>query len=139
MFRVFSCLTEQHDWRLLLLAGTICFLASLVAISLFHRAGATGGRSRAAWLALAGAATGCGIWATHFVAMLAFDTGVVVRYDIGLTALSLLAAALITGFGLAIAVQARAWWGAPLGAQSSAGGLRRCTTPACGPCNCLAR
>jgi diguanylate cyclase (GGDEF)-like protein/PAS domain S-box-containing protein len=123
MFRVFNCVTGQHDWRLLVLAGAICFLASLVAISLFHRAASAQGRTRAAWLAMAGAATGCGIWATHFVAMLAFETGVAVRYDIGLTLLSLLVAAVITGLGLTLAVQARAWWGAPLGGAILGGGI----------------
>src|SRR3954465_572113 len=123
MFRVFSCLTGEHDWRLLVLAGAICFLASLVAISLFHRAQATAARARAAWIGMAGAATGCGIWATHFVAMLAYEPGVVVRYDIGLTALSLLAAAVITGLGLTLAVQQRGWWGAPLGGAILGGGV----------------
>ena len=32
MFRVFSCLTTEHDWRLVLLAGLVCFAASIVAI-----------------------------------------------------------------------------------------------------------
>jgi diguanylate cyclase (GGDEF)-like protein/PAS domain S-box-containing protein len=123
MFRVFSCLTGEHDWRLLVLAGAICFLASLVAISLFHRAAATAARARAVWIAMAGAATGCGIWATHFVAMLAYQPGLIVRYDIGLTALSLLAAAVITGLGLALAVRKRAWWGAPLGGAILGGGV----------------
>ena len=68
MFRVFSCLTAEHDLRLVGLAGIVCFLASLAAINLFHRATATKGRSRAVWLATAGAASGCGIWATHFIA-----------------------------------------------------------------------
>ena len=53
MFRVFTCPTEQHDWQLVLLAGLVCFLSSLVAISLFRRAGATRGRARAAWIATA--------------------------------------------------------------------------------------
>ena len=75
MFRVFSCLTGEHDWRLVVLAGLVCLLASLVAVSLFHRARAARGRarSRQAWLLLAGTATGCGIWATHFIAMLAYE------------------------------------------------------------------
>ena len=55
MFRVFSCLTAEHDLRLVGLAGIVCFLASLAAINLFHRATATKGRSRAIWLATAGA------------------------------------------------------------------------------------
>ena len=71
MFRVFSCLTVEHDWRLVLLAGLVCFVVSIVAVSIFHRAIAARARTRLIWIAIAGAAIGYGIWATHFVAMLA--------------------------------------------------------------------
>ena len=47
MFRVLTCLTTEHDWRLVIVAGAVCFLASLTAISMFNRARATGGRARA--------------------------------------------------------------------------------------------
>jgi len=103
MFRVFNCLTVEHDWRLVIVAGIVCFLASLVAVNLFHRARVTQGGVRAAWLLTAGAATGCGIWATHFIAMLAYEPGVAVAYDIGLTALSLVAAMAVTSGGLTFA------------------------------------
>ena len=93
MFRVFNCLTVEHDWRLVLLAVLICFLTSLAAINLFHRARAASGRAQLAWLATAGITTGCGIWATHFIAMLAYEPGIPVAYNVGLTALSLMAAA----------------------------------------------
>jgi NO-binding membrane sensor protein with MHYT domain len=46
MFRVYTCLTVDHDWRLVVLAVIVCFLASAVAISLFHRAQATIERTR---------------------------------------------------------------------------------------------
>src|SRR5262245_15618088 len=62
------------------------------------------GRARAFWIGLAGAATGCGIWATHFIAMLAYDPGVAISYDVGLTTLSLVAAIAVTAGGLALAV-----------------------------------
>jgi NO-binding membrane sensor protein with MHYT domain len=52
MFRVYTCLTVDHDWRLVVLAGAVCFLASAVAISLFHRAQASMGRARLVWLSL---------------------------------------------------------------------------------------
>ena len=93
MFRILTCLTTQHDWRLVVVAGAVCFLASVTAITLFNRARSTVGSARAVWLAAAGAATGCGIWATHFLAMLAYEPGVPVAYNLNLTALSLLAAA----------------------------------------------
>ena len=104
MFRVITCLSGQHDLRLVALAIFVCFLASFVGINLFGRANDTAGRSRLAWLALAGAAAGCGIWATHFIAMLAYEPGVPVAYDTALTALSLAFAGAITGFGFSVAV-----------------------------------
>src|SRR5580704_13904144 len=115
MFRVLNCLTTQHDWRLVVLAGVVCFLASLTAITLFNRARSTIGRVRATWIVAAGAATGCGIWATHFLAMLAYQPGIPVAYDINLTILSLVAAATITMAGLAVAVLFPTRWGALIG------------------------
>src|SRR5580658_4658830 len=104
MFRVLTCLTTQHDWRLVVVAGVVCFLASLTAITLFNRARSTVSGTRAIWIVAAGAATGCGIWATHFLAMLAYQPGVPVAYDINLTTLSLVAAVAVTTVGLAVAV-----------------------------------
>jgi diguanylate cyclase len=123
MFRILSCVTQEHDWRLVVLAGIVCLVASLVAIKLFHRARATHKRARLAWLALAGAATGCGIWATHFIAMLAYEPGVTIGYDIGLTALSFVLAATVTGLGLSVAVHGQERWSAPLGGAIVGGGV----------------
>jgi methyl-accepting chemotaxis protein len=115
MFRVLTCLATEHDWRLVLVAGVVCFLASLTGINLFHRARATERRARAIWIIAAAAALGFGIWATHFVAMLAYDPGISIAYNIGLTALSLLAAVAITGFGLSVAVYGHSRWSACAG------------------------
>src|SRR5713226_127807 len=115
MFRTLYCLTGEHDLRLVALAGLVCFLASLVAISVFHRACASRGKARVSWLLLAGAATGYGIWATHFIAMLAYDPGVGIAFDIGLTVLSLVAAVVVTGVGLGIVVYIAPRWGVMVG------------------------
>jgi methyl-accepting chemotaxis protein len=115
MFRVLDCLTTQHDWRLVVVAGIICFLSSLVTINLFHRARETRRSSRMTWLVAAGLATGSGIWATHFIAMLAYDPGIGIGFNLWLTALSLVLAATITGTGLAIAVYVPGPWGAAAG------------------------
>jgi NO-binding membrane sensor protein with MHYT domain/methyl-accepting chemotaxis protein len=123
MFRVLTCLTTEHDWRLVIVAGVVCFLASLTAISMFNRARATDGRARIGWILAAGAATGCGIWATHFIAMLAYDPGVWVSYDIGLTALSLLAAAVVTGLGLSVAVYVPGYAGGAVAGAIVGGGI----------------
>ncbi len=115
MLRVVSCVTTQHDLRLVLLAAVVCFLTSLVAINLFHRACSTAGRSRLLWLITTGAATGYGIWATHFIAMLAYNPGLAVGYDLLLTVASLFAAATITGAGFALAATGQTRWPAPIG------------------------
>jgi PAS domain S-box-containing protein len=123
MFRVFNCLTVEHDWRLVLLAALICFLTSLAAINLFHRARAASGRGRLAWLAAGGVATGCGIWATHFIAMLAYEPGIPVAYNVGLTALSLTAAAAVTSIGFAVALAMPRFWPALIGGVVVGGGV----------------
>jgi diguanylate cyclase (GGDEF)-like protein len=123
MFRVLSCLTVEHDLRLVVLAGIVCFLASVAAVSLFHRAKATDGRARATWTVTAGAATGSGIWATHFIAMLAYEPGTAIAYEIGLTLLSLVAAASVTAIGLGVAIYGRSRWNTPLGGAIVGGGV----------------
>jgi PAS domain S-box-containing protein len=115
MFRVLTCLTTEHDWRLVVVAGVVCFIASLCAVSLFHRARRSQGRGRAIWIGIAGVAAGFGIWATHFIAMLAYDPGIGIAYEVSLTALSLAVAVVITSSGLAIAVYSSARWRAPVG------------------------
>jgi diguanylate cyclase (GGDEF)-like protein/PAS domain S-box-containing protein len=115
MVRVFTCLTLAHDWRLVILAGVVCFLASVAAISLFHRARALHGRTRVTWLLTAGTAAGSGIWATHFIAALAFNPGLPVSYGMVLTGLSLLIAIVMSALGLAWALYASRRWQAALG------------------------
>ncbi|WP_213284760.1 EAL domain-containing protein [Bradyrhizobium sp. sGM-13] len=109
MYRVLTCLTSEHDWRLVVLAGAICWLASAVTISLFHRARASRGRTRAIWIGLDSAVGGCGIWATHFVAMLAYDPGAGAGYSIPVTLLSLVFAVGIVAVGLCIALSSARW------------------------------
>ena len=104
MSQVLNCLVTEHDLRLVVLGGTICLFASAVAISLFHRARASQGRTRAIWVGLDAAVGGCGIWATHFVAMLAYDPGASAGYNIPVTLLSLVFAVVIVAIGLCIAL-----------------------------------
>ncbi|MBR1223484.1 MULTISPECIES: EAL domain-containing protein [unclassified Bradyrhizobium] len=115
MFRVLSCLTVEHDWRLVLLAGLVCFVASVVAIHIFHRAISSHARTRLIWIAIAGAAIGYGIWATHFIAMLAYEPGVTTGYGVALTGLSLAAAMILTSGGFGFSANAPGRWRAPIG------------------------
>jgi diguanylate cyclase (GGDEF)-like protein/PAS domain S-box-containing protein len=75
VFRVLACLGTGHDWRLIAVAGAVCFLSSFAAIDMARRAGAACGRMRALWVATASIAFGSGIWATLFISMLACDPG----------------------------------------------------------------
>jgi len=104
MLRVYACITQQHDLRLVALAGLICLLASYTAFSLAGRAVEASRRSRLAWITTAGVATGSGVWATHFIAMLAFQPDLPVSYALDRTILSIVIAALVSGLGLAIAM-----------------------------------
>ncbi len=123
MIRVLTCIGTQHDLRLVILAGVVCFLASFAAVSLFRRAQALHGRTRIVWLLTASIATGSGVWATHFIGMLAFDPGFPISFDGLLTALSLLIAIGFTGIGLAIAVYSSGPWSGALGGAVVGGGI----------------
>jgi diguanylate cyclase (GGDEF)-like protein len=104
MYQVLNCLGYEHDLRLVVLGGAVCVLASAVAISLFHRARASQGPTRMRWMALDALAAGCGIWATHFIAMLAYDPGSIAGYHVGITLLSLVLAITTVACGLRIAL-----------------------------------
>ncbi len=99
MYRVYTCLAQFHDLRLVLVAALVCLLAAWIALGLARRTIRGGNAVRPVWLIAASLVTGCGIWATHFIAMLAFDTGLPVAYDPFLTALSTLVAILLAGVG----------------------------------------
>src|SRR5713226_5982821 len=104
MLKIYSCIATAHDLRLVGLAALVCVLASFAAINLLHHARKSSGRMRGLWLAVSAISTGFGIWATHFVAMLAFTPGIPSGYNIVLTILSLVAAILLTGAGLAVSL-----------------------------------
>jgi diguanylate cyclase (GGDEF)-like protein len=118
MLRVLSCLTDQHDYRLVVLAVVVCLLSTYTAFRLFQRAQAFQGSGRAGWLFLTGVAAGSGIWATHFIAMLAFQPSIATGYLPGPTISSLFVAIGVTtaGFFLATLHKSMAW-------RALAGGL----------------
>jgi diguanylate cyclase (GGDEF)-like protein/PAS domain S-box-containing protein len=121
MLTVYNCIAHAHDLRLVGLAAVICLLASFTAINLLHHVRASRRVMRVVWLCVSAAATGFGIWATHFIAMLAFSPGLPTAYNIALTFLSLIAAIFLTAAGLAVAV--RSSLGAWLGGAMVGGGI----------------
>jgi diguanylate cyclase (GGDEF)-like protein/PAS domain S-box-containing protein len=107
MLDVYSCITQQHDLRLVALAAVICLFATYTAFSLMGRAAEASRRTRSAWIAMSGIATGAGVWATHFIAMLAYQPDLPVSYEIAATILSIVIAVLVSGFGLAFVLSRR--------------------------------
>jgi diguanylate cyclase len=123
MLKVYNCVINAHDLKLVALAALICVLASFAAINLLHHARKSSGQMRGVWLAVSAISTGFGIWATHFVAMLAFTPGIPSGYNIVLTILSLVAAILLTGAGLAISLIPNWRHGPWVGGAIVAGGI----------------
>jgi diguanylate cyclase (GGDEF)-like protein/PAS domain S-box-containing protein len=115
MYKVLSCLTNQHDYRLVLLAVLICATATFTAFHIYSRARQSEGPKRFGWIFLTGVAAGSGIWATHFVAMLAFKTGLATAYDPALTAASLLIAIGVTATGFFLAAHGKSAGAAGVG------------------------
>ncbi|HTS39211.1 MAG TPA: EAL domain-containing protein [Xanthobacteraceae bacterium] len=123
MLTVYNCIVHAHDLRLVGLAAVICLLASFTAISLLHHVRSSQGHMRNVWLAVSATSTGFGIWATHFIAMLAFSPGIPNAYNIALTFLSLIAAIVLTGIGLWTALNPKVSAGAWLGGAMVGGGI----------------
>jgi signal transduction histidine kinase/NO-binding membrane sensor protein with MHYT domain/AmiR/NasT family two-component response regulator len=104
MWTVLDCITTEHDLGLVLLAAAVCVIAAVTAMRFYARvcaAGTIGGRTL--WAALTGMAAGSGVWATHFIAMLAYSPGLPIQFDEIRTGASLLlvVAGMAAGFGLA--------------------------------------
>ena len=86
------------------LSFLVAVFAAWTALDLFQQVRAHQGGRRLAWLATAGTAMGGGVWSMHFIAMLGFDPGAAVRYDLPLTVVSFLLA--VAGSGLAFMIAA---------------------------------
>lgn len=105
MVTLFNCIVHQHDPRLLAVAVVMCFLACLAASALVSRAQASRGRQRLVWTVIAAVEFGGGVWALHFVAMIAFMPGMTIGYDLQDTLLSILIAIAGALAGFAFALQ----------------------------------
>lgn len=104
MLKVYNCIATAHDLRLVGLAAFICAVASFAAVTLLRHARASRGRMRIVWLAVSAVSTGFGIWATHFIAMLAYSPDMPSSYNVVLTTLSLIAAVVLTSGGFALSL-----------------------------------
>ena len=90
-----------YDPTLVALSIAVAMLASYTALDLGGRVRGAATGVRWAWTAAASFAMGGGIWAMHFVGMLAFEMGMPAAYDPSITILSLLIAIAATGAAFA--------------------------------------
>jgi NO-binding membrane sensor protein with MHYT domain len=89
MLRVLTCVTQDHDWRLVLLSAGICLIGCFSAVVMLAQAVEQGERRSQRWLLGAAGVFGSSVWSLHFVAMLAFLPRQHIAYAIGLTVLSI--------------------------------------------------
>jgi NO-binding membrane sensor protein with MHYT domain len=102
---VYTCITDRHDLRLVLLAAIVCIFGCFTAVNLFVRAREAIGKRRLALVSAAAAVFGAGVWTTHYVAELAFKPGLPIAYDGYLTALSIVIAMSVAWLGMAVALR----------------------------------
>lgn len=102
MFRLISCIGIDHSWPQLTIAIAICVIGSLLSVRLLSRAGKTVRGQKAYWIFLSGFVGGATIWATHFMTMLGYKSGLPSGYDPDATLLSMLLAVgvMIAGFAI---------------------------------------
>jgi NO-binding membrane sensor protein with MHYT domain/CheY-like chemotaxis protein/nitrogen-specific signal transduction histidine kinase len=82
-------LTGFYETPLVLVSILVAIVASYSALSLAGRVTEAAGRSRFAWILGGAVAMGSGIWAMHFVGMLAFRLPIPIAFDIPITLVSL--------------------------------------------------
>src|SRR2546423_7464824 len=98
-----DAMQQHYHHGLVLVSVVVAILASYTALTLALRLRSSSGWPARAWLLGGGFAMGTGIWAMHFVGMLALSLPVPVAYDVAITALSLLIAIAVSTFSLHIA------------------------------------
>lgn len=81
MFSVLECAVYDHDWTLVVIAATVWLIGSHALFLLLRRSERCLERRRRFWIAAAALAAGTGIWATHFIAMLAYNGPTQLSYD----------------------------------------------------------
>jgi diguanylate cyclase (GGDEF)-like protein/PAS domain S-box-containing protein len=116
MFTVIECIVVQHDLRLVLLAALVWVLGSAALFLLLQRSTDCVEIRRRQWLAIAAVAAGVGVWATHFIAMLAYDGPMPLSFGPGLTTMSVIFA--VAFFWLAFLIAGREF---RLGRSAAAG------------------
>jgi diguanylate cyclase (GGDEF)-like protein len=110
MISVINCIKDQHNLWLVLVAALVCIAGSWAVIRLYRRGRSTEGVQAAGWQFLAATAAGASIWATHFIAIIAYHAGTPVSFAPVMTVISLLVAMVGSFCGLIVAGMLRTAW-----------------------------
>src|SRR3989454_4103930 len=103
-------LIGSYNYALVALSVLIAMFASYAALDLAGRVTAAGGWTRAVWLLGGAGAMGSGIWAMHYIGMLAFILPIPVAYHWPTVLLSLFAAILASLVALAVVSRQKMGW-----------------------------
>lgn len=82
-------LVSQYNHILVVISFVVAILAAYTALNMAGRVAGSQGIAARIWLAGGGVAMGIGIWAMHFIGMLAMDLAMSMSYDVAITALSM--------------------------------------------------
>ncbi|MDB5523558.1 MAG: bifunctional diguanylate cyclase/phosphodiesterase [Rhizobium sp.] len=110
MISVINCITNQHNIWLVLVAAIVCVSGSWAVIRLHLRGRSASSSEALGWQFLAATAAGASIWATHFIAIIAYQAGTPVTFDPVLTIISLLVAMVGSYCGFIVAGMPRISW-----------------------------
>ena len=117
-------LTPRYDPFVVAVSILIAGFASYVAFDLAKRVRTHDREVALAWWLCGSLALGTGIWAMHFVGMLAFSLPIALGYDKALTLASWLAAAAVSGVALCVSGRgAMTWRRVAIGAPLMAAGI----------------
>ncbi|MFL9610440.1 putative bifunctional diguanylate cyclase/phosphodiesterase [Methylobacillus sp. Pita2] len=96
-------MTGDYDYKLVLLSIVIAFISSMAAFMFTNRVVRNQGRSAKAWMGLGAVAMGSGIWAMHFISILAWSLPTPMESMLDDTVLSWLIAVSVSWLTLDIA------------------------------------
>jgi NO-binding membrane sensor protein with MHYT domain len=105
----FELLPSAYDPVLVVLSVGVAAIAAYVSLDVAARIWPASGWPRVGWIAAAATAMGGGIWAMHFIAMLAFSLPVAIQYDVPVTLTSLVTAIAVTALAFAIVAKDQRW------------------------------
>ncbi len=102
MLNFYDCIANAHDFRMVGLAALICAFGAYATFAIgVHACTMTRGAIQVRWMILTVLTSACSIWATHFIAMLAFQVPVPSGFVLAPTVLS---------FGVAVVLVSIAGW-----------------------------